>query len=200
MFHQKIFFSQSLTDSLKFILFHNLFDFVITNIFKSIRDIFLHDWISFCSFSRLFKLRRTKEHSKTKSHHSEWLYVYFIERYIHSRSSEEIIHYEICLFSDDERYYRCMIDNLFISINLIIDSLFWSLERLSSFDFKNDLLSKLIEFIINLLNDHFVHLCRSESLIIFSKNSMNVLKKNQSLESLKSFSFDINVFNFKYLS
>ena len=59
----------------------------------------------------------------------------------------------------------------------MIDFLLWSLERLSSFDLENDFLFKFIKFIINLLHDHFEHLCRSESLIAFSKSSMNILKK-----------------------
>ena len=53
---------------------------------------------------------------------------------------------------------------------------------------------------INLSNDHFKYLFRSESLTAFLKSSMNILKKNQSLESLKVFLFDSNVFNFKYVS
>ena len=59
----------------------------------------------------------------------------------------------------------------------MIDSLLWSFERLSSFDFENDLLSACIKFIINLSNDYLEHLCHSEPLIAFLKNSMNVLKK-----------------------
>ena len=82
----------------------------------------------------------------------------------------------------------------------MIDSLLWSFERLSSFVFENDFFSDFIEFMINCSNDYFEHLCRSEFLIVFSKSSINVLKENQLLESLKSFSFDINAFNFKYLS
>ena len=188
-----------MTDSLKFISFYNLFNFVITNTFKSRRFIFIHDLISSYSFSRLFKLRKTKEYSKTRNRHSEWLYIYFIKRHIDLRFFDEITNYWVCIFSDDERYYRHMIDNQLLFVNLMIDFLFWSLERLSFFDFENDLFSKFIEFMINLLNDHLEHLCRSESLIVFLKSSMNVLKENQSFESLKLFSFDINAFNFKYL-
>ena len=82
----------------------------------------------------------------------------------------------------------------------MIDSLFWLFERLSSFDLENDLFFEFIKFMIKLLNNYLEYLCRLESLIAFLGNSMNVLKKNQSFKSLKSFSFDINVFNFKYLS
>ena len=82
----------------------------------------------------------------------------------------------------------------------MIDFLLWLFERLSSFDFENDLFSEFTEFMINLLNDHLEHLCCSESLIAFSKSSINVLKKNQSFKSLKSFLFDINTLNFQYLS
>ena len=46
---------------------------------------------------------------------------------------------------------------------------------------------------INLSNDHLEHLYHSQFLIVFFKSSMNILKENQSLESLKSFSFDIDV-------
>ena len=192
--------SQSSTNNLRFILFYNLFDSVITNTFKSHRFIFIRNSISSCSSSRLFKPRRIEKHSKTKNRRFEWLYVYFIKRHIDLQLVNEIIDYWICIFFDDETYYRCIIDNQFLSITLMIDLLLWSLERLSSFDLKNDLYSDFIEFMINLLNNHLEHLCRSESLTVFSKFSMNILKENQSLESLKSSSFDINAFNFKYLS
>ena len=198
-FIKKSSFSQSSTDSLKFISFYNLFNSVITNIFKSRCFIFIHDSILLYSSSRLFKLRKTKEHSKTKSCRSQWLCVYFMKYHIDSRFFDEIINSWVCVSSDDGRYYRYMIDNQFLFINLMIDSLLWSFERLSSFDFENNLLSKFIEFMINLLNDHLEHLCYFDFLTVFSKNSMNVLKKNQSFKSLESFSFDINVLNFKYL-
>ena len=93
-----------------------------------------------------------------------------------------------------------MIDNQLLFVNLKIDSLLSSLKRLSSFDLKNNLLSESIEYMINLSNDYLEPLCRSEFLIVISKNSMNVLKENQSFKSLKSSSFDINIFTFKYLS
>ena len=198
-FIKKTFSSQLSIDSLRFISFLNLFDSVITNTFKSRCFIFTRDSILLCSFSRLFKSRRIKKYSKTRNRRSEWLYVYFIKRHIDLRSFDKYTDRWIFVFSDNERYYQCMIDNQFLPVNLMIDYLLWLFERLSSFDLENDLLSELIEFIINLSNDYLEHLCRFEFLIVFSKNSMNVLKKNQSFEFLKSFSFDINVFNFKYL-
>ena len=176
-FIKKVFSFQSSTDSLRFISFYNLFDFVTVNTFKSRRFIFIRYSISSCSFSRLCKSRKTKEHSKIRSRRSEWLYIYFIKRHIDSQSFDEIIDHWICVFFDDERYYRCMIDNQFLLTNLMTDSLFLLFERLSSFDFKNDLLAELIEFMINLSDDHLEHLCRSESLTAFSRSSMNVLKK-----------------------
>ena len=167
-----------MTDSLKFILFYNSFDSVITNTFKSRRFIFIRDSILLCLSSRLFKSRKIKEHSKTRNCCLEWLYVYFIKRYIDSRSFNEIFNYWICVFSDDERYYWCIVNNQFLFVNLMIDSLLWSLERLSSFDFENSLFSEFIKFMINLLNNHLKHLCFFEFLTVFLKSSMNVLKEN----------------------
>ena len=148
------------------------------NIFKLRRFIFIRDLISSCSSSRLFKSREIKEHSKTKSCRFKWLCVYFIKRHIDSRSFDKIIDHWICVFSDDKRYYRYLIDNQFLFINLMIDSLVWSFERLSFFDLENNLLSEFIEFMINLSNDHLEHLCPSESVIVFLKSWINVLKKN----------------------
>ena len=149
----------------------------MTDISKLRRFIFTRDSISLCSFLRLFKSQRTEEHSKTKNHRFEWLYIYFIKCHTDSRSSDKITDHWICIFSNDEKYYRCIIDNQFLSVNLMIDSLLWSFERLSSFDFENDLLSEFIEFMINLSTDHLEYLCRFEFLIVFSKSSINVLKK-----------------------
>ena len=174
---KKISFFQSSTNSLKFILFYNFFNFVITDTFKARRFIFIRNLILSCSFSRLFKSRRIKEHSKTRSHRFEWLWIYFIRYYIDSQSFDEIINHWVCVFFDDEKYYQCMIDSQLLFINLIIDSLLWSFERLSSFDFENNLFFKFMEFMINLSDDHFEHLCLSKSLIVFSKSLMNILKK-----------------------
>ena len=122
-FIKKISFSQSSTDSLKFILFYNLFESVIKNTFKSCRFIFTRDLILLCSSSRLFKPQETKEHSKTKNCRFEWLYIYFVERHIDCQSFNKIIDYWVCVFFDNEKYYRCMIDNQLLSVNLMIDSL-----------------------------------------------------------------------------
>ena len=162
---------------MKFILFCNLFNFVITNTFKSRRFIFIRDLISLCSSSRLFKSQETKKHSKIRNCCFEWLYIYFIKRHINLQFFNKIIDYWICVFLDDERYYRCIIDSQFLFVNLMIDSLLWLFERLLSFDFKNDCFSKFINFMINLSSDHFEHLCRFESLIVLLKSSMNVFKK-----------------------
>ena len=191
-FHQ-IFFFQSSIDSLRSISFSNLFSSVITDTFKSGRFIFICDSILLYSFSRLFKSRRTKEHSKTKSHRFKWLCVYFIKCYIDSQSFDEITDYWIYIFSDDKRFYRCMIENQFLFVNLMIDSLFWSFERLLSFDLENNFLSEFIEFMINLSDDHFEHLCRFEFLIAVSKSSMNVLKKINHL-SLWNYFHSISTF------
>ena len=200
-FIKTILFSQSSTDNLKFILFRNLFNSVIMNIFKLRRSIFICDSILLCSFLRLFKSQKMKKHSsKTRSRRSEWLCIYFIKRHIDSRSFNKIIDYWVCVFFNDEKYYWYMIENKFLFVNSIINSLLWSLERLLFFYFKNNFLFELIEFMINLSNHHLEHLCCSKFLIIFPKSSMNVLKEIQSLESLKSFSFNINIFNFEYLS
>ena len=163
---------------MKFISFCNFFDSVITNTFKSRRFIFICDLISSCSFLRLFKSRKTKKYSKIKNCRFKWLCIYFIKHHINSRFLNKIIDHWIYVFSDDEKYYWHMIDNQFLFASLMIDSLLWSLEQLSSFDLENDFLSESIEFMINLSNDHFEHLCRFESLTVVSKSSMNVLKEN----------------------
>ena len=123
-FIKKILFSQSSTDNLRFISFYDLFNSVITNIFKSRRFIFIHDLILLYSSSRLFKRRRIKEHSKIKSRRSEWLCVHFIKRYIDSRSFDKNIDHWICVFLNDERNYWSIIDNQVLSINSMIDFLF----------------------------------------------------------------------------
>ena len=161
---------------MKFISFCNLFDSVITNTFKSRRFIFIYNSISLCSFSRLFKLQRIKKHSKTRNCRSEWLCVSFIKRHIDSRFFNKIIDHWVCVLFNDERYYRCIIDNQLLFVNLIIDSLFWSLERLSFSDLENNLFFEFIKFMINSLNNHFENLCRSESLVVISEISINVLK------------------------
>ena len=167
-----------MTNSLKFISFYNLFDSVIMKTFESRRFIFIRDSILSYLFSRLFKQWRIKEYSKTKNCCSEWLYVYFIKRHIDSRSFDKLIDHWICVFFDNERYYRYMIDNQFLFVNLMIDSLFWSLERLSFFDFENHLLSEYINFMIKLFNNYFEYLFCSESLTGFLKNLINVLKES----------------------
>ena len=161
---------------------------------------YIHSWFNIImfifAFIQIAKNRRVFENKKP----SFWMIMsFFIKYHIDLRSCDEIINHWICISFDDKRYYRYSIDNKLLFINLMIDFLFWSLERLLSFDFENDFLFEFIEFMINLLNDHLEHLWCSELLIVFPKNSMNVLKKNQSLESLRSFSFDINILNFKYL-
>ena len=78
----------------------------------------------------------------------------------------------------------------------MIDFFFEFFEWLSFFDFKND-------FFLNMINssdDDFEHSFNFKFSIVHSRSLINFLKKKHLNEFLKSSSFNIDNFKFKYLS